>query len=145
MNKSEIERILKRVCADYELDFSADDQYFDIYVTNYNADSYGINHVDTQVFNKRGYERFERVMDNLQVRCSSYNFDVLYDVSGYEYWTKDMQESNYICISILIHNYDADFSKFEEDLDKFISNVQEKYREILSHDSYIRKGYESCI
>lgn len=148
MNKAELENIIKNVSWGLELDYSFDEENIaDIFVNHYSSGniSYGINHIDTQYFNKRGYQKFERLCDKSIVTKPAYEFYVSYDVSGYNYWTIDMKESNYICVVITIKDYNGDFSTFEDDLERFILDIQDKYEHLLSIKSYVRKSYESVI
>ena len=148
MNKTELENIIKNVSCNLELDYSfSEENVADIPIHHYSSGniSYGINHIDTQCFNKRGYQKFENMCDKSVFIKPAYEFYVSYDVSGYDYWTIDMEESNYMFAIITIEDYNGDFSTFADDLETFILNVQDKYEHLLSVKSYVRKSYESVI
>lgn len=147
MNIDQIKSMLVIALCDFELDFDDADTEngirFDIYMNKYQNWFGDFTIVDTQVFNKRGYKRFEALCERLSLKTNDYELFVSYDVSGYSYWTKDMQESNYMCVVVHILNENGDFSKFKEDVENFMTNLHDEYIKLLSRESYIRKSFES--
>ena len=135
-----IESIINDVVRNYELDCEkVDDKNYDIMFSHYLDYYSNLVPVDTRVFNKKGYHRFEKEMDSLVEKHDGYTFYVSYDVSGYEYWTIDMEESNYIAITVLIEEEVINYESLEKDLDNYISKVDNKYCHLLGCDSYLRK------
>ena len=62
--------------------------------------------VETLELTRKGYEEFEKVCEKEDYNRDYGNFSVSvsYDVSGYDYWTLNMRESNYANLSVELKN-----------------------------------------
>ena len=49
--------------------------------------------LDTLVFNKKGYNSFYNKVDKLHLESDLFECHLMYDVSGYNYWTLDIRIS----------------------------------------------------
>lgn len=136
-----LKKIFAGVSQTYELDTEeSDENLFDIFVNSFN-NSYSVDHVNTLALNKRGYGRFEKLMEN-KLDTPDYSFHCSYDVSGYDYWKNTMKESNYIVIVVKVNNENMDMEKFESDLHDFICKIQSGYADILKKSYMIKSYYE---
>lgn len=105
--------------------------------------SYGISELDTTQLTKRGYRRFEGLADVTRV-YQGFTLSFSYDVSGYSYWTKDMQESNYIYANVEITSEDeVNPAHMENAMIDFICTFMRGYEAIYNNKSNIRKSYQA--
>jgi len=97
---------------------------------------------DTLVFNKKGYTSFYNFVDKLHLETDLFECWLSYDVSSYEYWSLDMEESNYLFITIEFKR-EADESELESVFDKIVNEIiyplQNKWESLIDNKYYIRK------
>jgi len=53
-------------------------------------------------YTKNEYKKMENDINNFELKGSGFSVYAFCDVSGYEYWTKNMEEDNYISICVAI-------------------------------------------
>ena len=143
MENSNIQTIVENVANSFELDCEAcDDNMYDIMFHHYRTWYGDYAMVDTLVFNKKGYHKFEKLIDKMYIKYNGYTIYCTCDVSGYDYWTKNMIESNYIMVTIKFdEGAKIDLNQFEKDLDDFIVKLDESYSHLLNCKSYRSKTY----
>ena len=94
---------------------------------------------DTLVFNKRGYEAWEKLMrtclntDIAFIHCS-------YDVSGYDYWTKLENQSNYMYVAVHLKLSEVEYEDLYRLVEDFLCDIEEKFLHLLTCKSYLRHG-----
>jgi hypothetical protein len=98
---------------------------------------------DTLVFNKKGYNSFYNYVDKFHLETELFECWLSYDVSGYNYWTLDMEESNYLFLTIEFKR-EADESELESVFDKIVNEIiyplQNKWESLIDNKYYIRKA-----
>lgn len=97
---------------------------------------------DTLVFNKKGYNSFYDKADKLHLETDLFECWLSYDVSGYEYWSLDMEESNYLFLSVEFKRELTEKeleSVFDEIVNKIIYPLQNKWEYLLSRKWSLRK------
>lgn len=97
---------------------------------------------DTLVFNKKGYTSFYNFVDRLQIENELFECWLSYDVSGYNYWSLDMEESNYLFLSVEFKRELTEKeleSVFDEIVNKIIYPLQNKWEYLLSRKWSLRK------
>jgi hypothetical protein len=78
--------------------------------------------------NKKGYDEIAKKIDDAEIKGNGYIVYASYDISGYNYWVKQMEESNYMSISILFDNdyfNDDNMNQLINDIDEVFSRCQE--------------------
>lgn len=118
-----------------------DENHFEIYMSTFpviRMMSTEYLPINTLEFNKTGYKQLEKMLDNHYLKKTGYTFVLNYDVSGYDYWTKDMKESLSIYLDITVCK-NADETNLIMDLRDFIEKFYEKYQKLLDCNSYLRK------
>lgn len=60
--------------------------------------------INTLGLTEEGYNKFEDICDNTEIKTNNYHLTVGYDVSGYDYWTVKQEEPNYVDFNIEILN-----------------------------------------
>lgn len=54
---------------------------------------------------KREYKKAEKAINNIEYKGNGWLIYAIYDVSGYDYWVKQMEETNYL---LLIIRFDSE-------------------------------------
>lgn len=62
------------------------------------------NHAYTLHLTKKEYETMEKKLDKFIVKGKGFEVYAWNDISGYEYWTKQQKEDNYIQITAYVEN-----------------------------------------
>ena len=88
--------------------------------------------INTLGLTKKGYNKFEDICENTEIKTNNYHLTVGYDVSGYNYWTVEQEETNYVDFNIEILNPLTD-----EDL----KNIKEANRRLLQQLDDISSTY----
>lgn len=120
-----------------------DGKLFDHFIRT--LDDYEEVPFDTLVFNKKGYESFYNKASKLEAKGELYEAYLSHDVSGYNYWTLDMEESNYLILAIqfkkdLDEISDSDLEKiFDEIQDKILFPIQRHWSFLIDNPNYTRK------
>lgn len=102
----------------------------------------GYNVFDTLVFNKKGYNSFYNKADKLHLETELFECWLSYDVSGYEYWSLDMEESNYLFLTI---QFKRELTEKELEfvfyliMATIIYPIQSKWESLIDNKNYIRK------
>lgn len=102
----------------------------------------GYDVFDTLVWNKKGYNSFYNKVDKLHLESDLFECHLMYDVSGYNYWTLDMEESNYLFITIEFKREVTESeleSILNEIMDKIIYPIQTKWEYLTDTEYYRRK------
>ena len=102
----------------------------------------GYDVFDTLVWNKKGYNSFYNKADKSHLETDLFECHLMYDVSGYNYWTLDMEESNYLFITIEFKREVTESeleSIFNEIMDKIIYPIQTKWEYLIDTEYYRRK------
>lgn len=98
---------------------------------------------DTLVFNKKGYNSFYKKVDKLYLEDDRFECHLMYDVSGYNYWTLDMEESNYLFLTIEFKRENLSESElesiFEQIMMAIIAPLVWKWESLINNKNYIRK------
>lgn len=97
---------------------------------------------DTLVFNKKGYTSFYNFVDKLQIENELFECHFLYDISSYEYWSLDMEESNYLFLTIQFKRELTESeleSVFDEIVNEIIYPLQNKWEYLLSRKWSLKK------
>jgi hypothetical protein len=66
---------------------------------------------------KKDYNKIRKDIDNFLISGDGWEVYCWYDISGFDYWVKNMKESNYLTISISFTNSEID----DLEIDKIIS------------------------
>lgn len=115
-----------------------DELLFDARITTF--DYY--NSFDTLIFNKKGYNSFYNFVDKLYLEDDKFECHLMYDVSGYNYWTLDMEESNYLFLTVKFKR-EVSESELEAIFDKILNEIlfplQTKWEWLIDNKNYIRK------
>ena len=101
---------------------------------------------DTLLFNKKGYTSFYNFVDKLQIENELFECHFLYDISSYEYWSLDMEESNYLFLTIQFKRELTESeleSVFDEIVNEIIYPLQNKWESLIDNKNYIRKVKEN--
>lgn len=123
--------------ADVDISTTQVDMFMDTVV-----DYYGnLLPVDTLVFNKRGYEAWERIVNRFEYSSDEVYIYCSYDVSGYSYWTKCNNESNYMHICVTLKQPYMDCEKLFRIVDDYLCELSSKYLHLLDCKTYIRKEF----
>jgi len=143
--KPEITTAIKNAASYFELypEETGSDNQISIPVNHYSeCPSYGISHIDTAVFTKRGYKKFEELCNAVR-KYQGFTLCFSYDVSGYSYWTKDMEESNYVSAEIIITSEpEVNPEHLERALIDFITVFMRGYENIFNNKNNMRKAYQ---
>lgn len=102
----------------------------------------GYDSFDTLVWNKKGYNSFYNLVDKLFVEDDRFEAHLAYDVSGYEYWSLDMEESNYLFLTIEFKRELTEKeleSVFDLIMEKIIYPIQNKWESLIDNKYYIRR------
>lgn len=92
-----------------------------------------LNYVDTLKLTKKGYNQYETLVNKSSVNTENIEIYLSNDCSGYEYWTKLQEESNYLHLTITFKENSTNITKHEEELLYwFMNEVSNKYDIILS-------------
>lgn len=97
---------------------------------------------DTLVFNKKGYNSFYNKADKLHLETDLFECWLSYDVSGYEYWSLNMEESNYLFLTIEFKRELTEKeleSVFDLIMEKIIYPIQNKWESLIDNKYYIRR------
>ena len=98
---------------------------------------------DTLVFNKKGYNSFYNYVDKLHLETDLFECWLSYDVSGYNYWSLDMEESNYLFLTIEFKQKNLSESDleyvFEQIMMAIIAPLVCKWESLIDNKNYIRK------
>jgi hypothetical protein len=81
------------------------------------------------------YNVITKILDKFQIQGNGWLIVLHYDVSGYDYWVKQMGERNYIGITIHFENEDVPFDENDYMLldrslnltDEFINDIRSLY------------------
>ena len=105
--------------------------------------------LDTRVFNKKGYNSFYNLADKLFLETDKFEAHLIWDVSGYNYWTLDMNESNYLFLAIEfkgeIESESELESIMEEIQEKILWKIQTKWEYLIDNNYYTRKKVQNDI
>ncbi len=77
--------------------------------------------------NERDYKKIEKAFDK-EFKGNGYVVYIGYDVSGYDYWMKQQEETNYAMITIRFDN--AEFP---------VKNLKRLEKDIAKVDNYVKK------
>ena len=102
----------------------------------------GYDVFDTLVFNKKGYTSFYNFVDKLHLETDLFECWLSYDVSGYEYWSLDMEESNYLFLTIEFKRELTEKeleSVFDKIVNEIIYPIQTKWERLIDTEYYRRK------
>ena len=102
----------------------------------------GYDVFDTLVWNKKGYNSFYNKADKLHLETDLFECHLMYDVSGYNYWTLCQEESNYLFITIEFKREVTESeleSIFNEIMEKIIWPIQTKWEYLIDTEYYRRK------
>ena len=97
---------------------------------------------DTLLFNKKGYTSFYNFVDKLQIENELFECHFLYDISSYEYWSLDMEESNYLFLTIEFKRELTEKeleSVFDKIVNEIIYPIQTKWERLIDTEYYRRK------
>lgn len=94
--------------------------------------------LNTLEFNKTGYKQLEMMLSRHHIKNNGYTICCNYDISGYDYWSKQQKESLKIYIEI---KFEDQYNKniFKQDLFDFVNKFYEKYQKLLDCNSYLRR------
>ena len=108
----------------------------------------GYDPFDTLVWNKKGYNSFYNKADKLHIENDMFEAHLMYDISGYEYWSLYMEESNYLYLTIEfkkeLDEHELE-SVFDLIMDKIIYPIQTKWEYLIDTQYYLRKGIKPCM
>lgn len=68
---------------------------------------YRLHHVDSFAWgceDEKDYEDTEKKIDSFEILGNGYEVYLWCDISGFDYWIKNMKEQNYIQISVMFDN-----------------------------------------
>lgn len=102
----------------------------------------GYDVFDTLVWNKKGYNSFYNKADKLHLETDLFECWLSYDVSGYDYWSLQMEESNYLFLAIEFKREVTESeleSIFDLIMDKIIYPLQTKWERLIDTEYYRRK------
>lgn len=151
MNQERYEKIienLNKFGRSYNLDYwneCGDDEgkIFDAQICT--LDDYCEVAFDTLIFNKKGYNAFYNMVDKLCVENENFEAHLSHDVSGYNYWTLNMEESNYLFLTITFkkepeESQNLDFELIMELIEDGILSPIKRYWDFLtSRKHYLRR------
>ena len=60
--------------------------------------------INTLGLTEEGYNKFEDICENTEIKANNYHLTVGYDVSGYNYWNIKQEKPNYVDFNIEILN-----------------------------------------
>jgi len=85
---SDLEPLLK----DFETQYQGDN-ILDVYgIPNWTAD------------NEKDYNKLASKFDKLKIKTKHYEIYAWYDISGFDYWVKQMKEENYLQVTVKFEN-----------------------------------------
>ena len=62
----------------------------------------------------REYKRAEKQIDKFEIKGNGWLLYAGYDVSGFSYWMKQMEETNYISISVMFDSTEINIDEIEK-------------------------------
>lgn len=81
---------------------------------------------------RKKYEKIEKELDDYEIDRQYWTVYVSYDVSGFDYWIKNMNEENYISIVVI---FKEDLIPFDE-LNQLADDIRNTYEHFEKYESY---------
>jgi len=89
--------------------------------------------------NKTAYNKAAKAIDKIQYSGNGWKIYAWYDISGYDYWMKNMKETNYIQITVAFDTEDIDkdeIGAIDKALDSAIADADALQKEYSYDPSY---------
>lgn len=84
-----------------------------------------VNYVDTLQFDEETYNKWEDFLDGIDIIKPTYQIYCSWDKSGYNFWNKNQEESNYTYINIWLSDdfEDKDIESLFYDIDDILYHI----------------------
>ena len=84
-----------------------------------------VNYVDTLQFDEETYNKWEDFLDGIDIIKPTYQIYCSWDKSGYNFWNKNQEESNYTYINIWLSDdfEDKDIDNLFYEIDDILERI----------------------